>query len=189
MHQADALLAFALANEARFAPSTVIKRDGQVVDRGARQSSNYRGDHRDWCGPFEAALRAALPELAAAAGIAPFPVADIEYTLAAYRDGGFFTDHTDILTGRSDGGAASARVLTAVYYFNREPAGFEGGKLEMLSLMGDGAVLPIAPRHNRLVAFTAMARHRVATTHVPGDAFADARFSVNCFIQRAVTSP
>jgi hypothetical protein len=179
---ADALLAFALEHQGRFKPATVIRAGGTEVDSAVRRSFDCHGP-LDWAGAVDAGIRARIAELAAAVGIAPFAVAGVECTLSAYRDGSFYTRHIDTVLGAER--QATDRALTAVFYVNREPAGFTGGELEIFPLTGAGRPRTIAPRHNRLAVFPAFAQHRVTTTRVPGDAFADARFSVNCWVHRA----
>lgn len=181
-HEADALLSFALANEKRFEPSTVVRPDGQAVDRQARFSFDFRGELEEWANPISRAIRARAGELADSVGVPRFAVGRLELTLSAYRDGCFYTAHIDTLTGNERKEIKGARALTAVYYVNRQPARFTGGVLELVPLVGKGDPFPLPPRHNRLVAFPSMALHRVTRASVPGDRFEDARFSVNCWL-------
>ena len=43
----------------------------------------------------------------------------------------------------------------------------------------------IEPRHNRIVFFWARTMHEVMPVHMPSEAFADARFTVNGWINPA----
>ena len=182
---ADRLLTFALAHADRFQPSTVGHPGALRVDAEARKSFDFRGSPAEWAGEIEAAVRARCADLAAGAGIGAFPVGEIEFTLSAYRDGCFYAPHIDTRLGAERGARAFDRVLTAVFYVNRAPAGFTGGVLELPPITGAGDTRSFPPRHNRLVAFPAFALHQVTETHVPGDRFEDARFSVNCWLHRA----
>jgi SM-20-related protein len=177
---ARSLLDFAIANKSDFVPASVDRTGLREVNAAARRSYDYAGSKVTWSAPLERALRDHAGDLAAASGLAPFAVGPIEPSLSAYRDGCFYADHLDAI-GSHNGG----RLLSAVFYVHRTPTGFTGGKLEFAPLTGTGAPMSIEPRHNRLVVFRSIARHRVAPVSVAGDRFADARFSVNCFVGRA----
>ena len=74
-------------------------------------------------------------------------------------------------------------MVSAVYYFHRQPRGFSGGQLAIYPIdAGDAAT--IEPMHDRLVVFPSFAPHEVLPVTVPGNAFADARFSINCWLRR-----
>jgi len=83
--------------------------------------------------------------------------------------------------------AGGGRVLSCVYYFHREPKAFEGGALRIHAFGSeeDAEFVDIEPRQNSLLVFPAWAPHEVRTVSCPSDAFADARFSVNCWLHRA----
>ena len=72
------------------------------------------------------------------------------------------------------------RILTLVYYVNKEPAKFEGGDLIIYNEKLDEN-LRIKPKHNRAILFESKTKHAVDTVKLNGD-FADGRFSVNCWL-------
>ena len=107
----------------------------------------------------------------------------MEIELAAHRDGHFYKTHIDTSVDPAGGFAKSPRMLSCALYFNRLPQHFTGGEIRFRPIVGDGEKL-LAPAHNRMVAFASFVPHEVLPTHVPGDCFADARFSVNCWFHR-----
>ena len=176
------LLDGVLGGESRFEPTQVrAGAAGDVADTQIRQSWHAR----DGLGPlkdeFREALIVPLDAIREQLRIPPFKVARFELELAVHRDGGFYRPHIDIHTG--DGRADTDRMLTMVYYFHRQPAGFTGGEIALYPLSRDGPKL-IEPLDNRLVAFPAFALHEVRPIACPGDAWANARFSVNCWFNR-----
>ncbi|MDH7972652.1 2OG-Fe(II) oxygenase [Sphingomonas sp. AR_OL41] len=177
----DALLDWALANEARFAPASLA---GGIVDDSVRRASSLRD-----LGPLDAVLRArvtaAVPGWVAQLRVTPFDIHDIELELAAHNDGAHFHLHSD--TYASGMKTRGDRLLSAVYYFYRGPAAFAGGALRLHRLgaePGDTGQ-DIAPIDNRMVVFPSWGPHEVMPVSCPSRAFADSRFAVNCWVYRA----
>ncbi|MDJ0642752.1 MAG: 2OG-Fe(II) oxygenase [Erythrobacter sp.] len=177
------LLAFALANEAGFEPSIVYNRESAGVRRESRNSLRFGGDWKPLKRAFRAEIEARIEEVVRGAGAGEFRPDQMEIELVANRDGGHFIRHIDTQTKVAD--RTTDRIVSAVYYLNREPKAYSGGELIMHALIGEERLL-IEPKHDRLVVFTSMAPHEVNRTAVPGDAFADARFSINCWLHRNV---
>ncbi len=179
---ANELLEFALANEAGFEPSQVYNNEiGSGVRPETRHSYRFGGDWKPQRKAFRRAIEERIEEIVSGAGSAGFRPDLMEIELVATRDGGLFTRHIDTRTRVQD--RETDRIVSAVYYFHREPAGFTGGDLIMHALVGD-ETKPIEPKHDRLAVFTSIAPHEVAPTSVPGDAFEDGRFSINCWLHR-----
>ncbi len=181
---AQQLLDHALGGQRLFAPAV-------VTDRG---SCRVSADHRQACstpdlGPggsyFTAAVEAHFEPLCAAVGLAPFPIAAWDVEMAAHRDGGFFREHIDTMTAENRGAQPGDRIISLVYYLHRPDSRFTGGELVLRPFAGRDGEVRIAPRHNRLVAFPSFARHEVEPIGVPGNAWEDARFSINCWLLRA----
>jgi len=184
-----ALLAWALGNEARFAPAGV---GGEGVKPGVRRSVSLRD-----LGPLAAVLKARLKDRAAGfvetLQEAPFAVSYVELELAAHNDGAFYSRHRDTSSGDDQAGHGH-RVLSGVYYFHREPKGFSGGCLRLHAIRAlagdapgdDGALdvgaVDVAPDQNTLVVFPSWAPHEVMPVSCPSGAFADSRFAVNCWL-------
>jgi Rps23 Pro-64 3,4-dihydroxylase Tpa1-like proline 4-hydroxylase len=187
-----ALLAWTLANEARFEPAQL--RD-LAVDPSIRRALVLRD-----LGPlhevFETRLTALLPELIEALGLPAFTPSGIELELAAHNEGAHFALHTDTYTQPSSA-ARGHRMLSAVYYFHAEPRGFTGGQLRLhrfgatagSSAKSASAFEDVEPEQNCLVAFPAWAPHEVRPIACPGRAFARSRFAVNVWIHRASGAP
>ena len=181
---AQALLDHALGNEALFAPATVYQTGEHDVMTDLRQAQLTR--NLGEAGPlFTAAVEAHVDHLCKACGIAPFAISGWELEMVAHRDGGFFVEHIDTKVAANRQQAFGDRVLSIVYYLHRQDAAFTGGELVLKPFLGDGETRHIAPEHNRLVAFSSIARHQVETIRVPGDRWEDARFSINCWLLRA----
>lgn len=176
-----ALLAWTLTQEARFVPAQLA---GGMVKPEARRALVLRD-----IGPIapllEIRLRDAAPGWAASLRSTPFVTSEVELELAAHNDGAHFTLHSD--TYASDEVARGDRMLSAVYYFHRQPRGFNGGALRLHRLgasPGDSG-LDITPDDNSLVVFPSWGPHEVMPVNCASRAFADSRFAVNCWIYRA----
>lgn len=178
------LLEHALCSEAHFHPTEIRVEGGGHYNPDTRRSWACMGGlgpaHDDFLAVVESRRDALLAEL----GIPPFSPARSELELAAHRDGGFFGPHIDTFTGQLRTGLHSDRVLTMVYYFHRQPKGFSGGALALHPFSKVSPLL-IEPVDNRLVAFPSFAMHSVQPIQVPGDAWDNARFAVNCWFHRA----
>ena len=188
----QALLEWTLASRARFIPARIA---GNVLDptRRIAERLNDLGPHRP---VFERRIRDNLADIFRRAGTRPFEVEFVELELAAHGDGAFFAPHSDIPIGtrreRPLGGDRSGtqdRLLSAVYYFHREPKRFSGGQLRLYRL-GDheaaGDHVEFEPVQNSLVVFPSWARHEVCPVACPGCAFADYRFAVNAWLCRTL---
>lgn len=176
------LLAHALQVD-DFAPGRVVANGQTTYQPGSRkgQLSNDRlGSHLP---AFRAALRAQFKPICRALGMAPFELATIEIRLAAHTDGDYFKPHRDTLTGAERSLTAHDRMITAVYYFHRQPTAFSGGELQ-LHPFGPGESIRIEPRSNRLAVFPAFLLHEVLPVSVPSGEFADSRLSVSCWFDR-----
>ena len=125
-----------------------------------------------------------FPQICRDCGLAPFPVGKVELELVVHRDGGFFCKHIDTVTGSNAKARNTDRTLSMVAYFHKRPARFSGGETQILPFRGEGT-RKVKARHNRMLAFPSFAPHEVLPVNVPGDRFADARFTVNCWLHRA----
>jgi len=180
------LLDFAIAHEADFMPNTVYA-SGEAAERPeSRISLYFAGEWHQLQRAFAARVDERLEDFVAGAGCSGFRPDSKEIELVANRDGGHFARHIDTLARALE--APSDRVVSAVYYFHREPAGFTGGELVLHALTGEEQKA-FEPRHDRLIVFSAIAPHEVRPTCVPGDAFCNARFSINCWLHRARAVP
>jgi Rps23 Pro-64 3,4-dihydroxylase Tpa1-like proline 4-hydroxylase len=182
-----ALLAWSLANEARFQPAQLR---GRAVDPSVRRALVLRdlGPLRE---VFETRVADLLPTFIDTLGLPAFEPSGIDLELAAHNDGAHFALHTDTYTQPSST-ARGHRMLSAVYYFHAEPRGFTGGQLRLHRF---GTTAPtsefeeIEPAQNCLVAFPSWAPHEVRPIACPSRAFAHSRFAVNVWIHRASGAP
>ena len=164
---------------------------GKVVAGG---KTDYHFDQRkgkisnDRLGPyladFKTALRTSFGDICRATGVAQFDLAEIEIRLAAHSDGDFFSPHRDSFTGADRAQTRGDRFITAVYYFHQTPRKFQGGDLH-IHPFDSSAPAVIEPCNNRLVAFPSFMLHEVLPVVVPSGNFADSRFSVSCWFDRA----
>lgn len=183
---ADEILAHLWEHEDRFGTGGVLDRRGRLfVDQNIRSAYKLPFEGNALASRYTRHLEDALPEISKACGLEPplhDPVIDID--AAAYRDGGQYTAHIDTLTHAARENHGSDRILSLIYYLNREPKGFSGGELALYPIFGAGRPDLVEPHHNRLVAFPSFLQHAVEKVSVPGNSFADARFSINCWVLR-----
>jgi Rps23 Pro-64 3,4-dihydroxylase Tpa1-like proline 4-hydroxylase len=185
-----ALLDWTLSNRERFKPARVIA----GVDPSMRVAETLR-DFGALRALLERRIREELPEIFRGSGARPFEVEAIELEIAAHGDGAFFTRHSDIPIGpdrKPLGGDSSGRydrLVSAVYYFHREPKAFSGGALRLYRFGGgDGPAdhVEIEPEQNSLVVFPSWAEHEVMKVSCPSGAFEDYRFAVNVWLCRSL---
>lgn len=181
----DRLLEFALANEAAFRPARTVRNGQQQVNADYRTALRFKGEPGEAMREFGARLAARFEEFCAAAGVKPFPVAEQELEMVASLDGNFFRYHVDTLTGEARQ-RGTVRALTTVYYFHRRPRRFRAGELALYGFTGGEPAALIEPRHDRLLVFPSIAPHEVRAVECPEGTFADARFTVNVWFNRAV---
>lgn len=186
----SALLAWALANRARFKPATVTDGTTHRTDDRTRIALKLAD-----LGPLESRLRekllSALPQIVDAIGGRLPDTPSLELELTAYGDGAFYGLHRDIPIGpaRQTLGAEPGqdRLLSAVYYFHREPKAFSGGALRLyrwgadLDEAGPSDWRDIEPRQNSLAGFPSWAVHEVRVVACPSCQFEDSRFAINCW--------
>jgi SM-20-related protein len=114
-----------------------------------------------------------------------------EFELSAYRDGDHFSAHID-----TDERLNRVRVLSCVYYFAAIPRRFSGGELRLYDIPtlsggkqgGPPPFVDVTPETDTLVVFPSWLRHEVLPVRVPSGAWADGRFTINCWIHRVSSS-
>lgn len=177
----QSLLQRVLAAEARFQPAATHDR------RADYRQSLVLDPPPALVHPVVERVRRVMPQILPALRVPPIMVGTVEAQITASVDGSFFGVHTD-----ADYDKVPKRYLTYVYYFNRQPKGFSGGELRVYDDMLRNNKLAraetfsvVEPRHNRIVFFWARTMHEVVRVQVPSRAFADARFTVNGWINSA----
>ena len=174
----SALLARVLASEAQFQPSATHDA------RSDYRHSLVMNPPPELVHPVVARVRSITPDVLPELRVQPIVVGIVEAQITASIDGSFFGVHTD-----ADRVKVPKRYLTYVYYFNRQPKGFSGGELRIYDdvlrnnkLARGDTFRTIEPLHNRLVLFWARTMHEVMPVRVASQAFADARFTVNGWV-------
>ncbi len=178
-------LDFALARRAQFERAMVGGDDHEwKIEPEARiaQAAYDIDPLRQWFVPL---MQARLPEALSKLGMATFESGEIELQLTAYNDGEYYRTHAD----RDEAGLVK-RLLTFVYYFNRQPKGFQGGDLALYD--GDAAAglfsnrhfTKVGPTDNRLLVFPSSAQHEVLMVRCPSGAYEDSRFTLNGWFNR-----
>jgi Rps23 Pro-64 3,4-dihydroxylase Tpa1-like proline 4-hydroxylase len=172
------LLAQVLARETDFQPS------GTHDARTDYRHSLVLNPPPELVEPVVERVRSLTPDVLPELRVRPITVGIVEAQVTASVDGSFFGVHTD-----ADHLKVPKRYLTYVYYFNRQPKGFSGGELRVYDdVLRNGKLAradtfqAIEPRHNRLVLFWARTMHEVMPVHIASRAFADARFTVNGWV-------
>lgn len=172
------LLTRVLASEAAFQPS------GTHDARTDYRHSLVLNPPADLVDPVVRRVRAVTPGVLPELRVRPISVGIVEAQVTASIDGSFFGVHTD-----ADREKVPKRYLTYVYYFNRQPKAFSGGELRVYDdVLRNGKLArgetfqTIEPLHNRLVLFWARTMHEVMPVRMPSKHFADARFTVNGWV-------
>ena len=116
----EALLHFAVAEEARFVNATVSTDDADY------RRSKVLYDISRFSRLFREKVAALAPQLMRDFDLAPFKIADIECQMTAHNDGNYFKRHND--NGSAD---TTTRAISYVYYFFNEPKAFSGGDFQI----------------------------------------------------------
>ena len=173
------LLDYALASEARFAPTRLAHEGTGRLETLTRQSSVLK-DLGAFAEPLRRKALALQSDVEIAFGMTHTAPNSTQTEMVAHGDGAFYRPHTDTFTGDqyTPGGR---RRLTMVYYFHREPRRFTGGRLRIFDL-GGGQTIDVEPVHDSLLVFPSTARHEVERVSCPEGGFADGRFAVNIWL-------
>jgi Rps23 Pro-64 3,4-dihydroxylase Tpa1-like proline 4-hydroxylase len=181
-----ALLDFTLSHAEQFGATEVIGSNGH-----GRLDQSYRRSRVIFdLGPFHQLfaerLLTFLPHVLLRLSYPAFPVSQMEIQLTGTNNGEYFRVHTD-----NDHGQVAGRVLTFVYFFYREPRGFDGGALRIYDTARDngtaarvGPYRDVCPEQNQVVFFDSGCLHEIIPVRCPSGDFADSRFTVNGWFHR-----
>lgn len=182
------LLNYVTARQAEFRPAVVRNRESgeRRVDYALRRCM-FLMDVGPFAAPIDAFVRRIAPQALAQLRLTERNVAPRDFEITAYGDGGHFGAHID-----TDERVDKVRIVSCVYYFAATPRGFSGGELRLHGLptlsarMGGGPppFIDVAPETDTLVVIPSWLRHEVLPVRVPSAAWADGRFTVNCWIHR-----
>jgi Rps23 Pro-64 3,4-dihydroxylase Tpa1-like proline 4-hydroxylase len=178
------LLDYAQSRRENFFVSGVGYGENKRVDLAMRRSSKLKdlGDLKD---ELRQRARAAVPAMCDQLGTPPFEPSEFELELVAHGDGAFYTRHRD--TNIRQSGLVNRRVISAVYYFHRNPKSFSGGALRIYSFEvteDRGTFVDIEPANDTLVFFPSWFPHEVLPVVCPSGRFEDSRFAINCWVHR-----
>jgi SM-20-related protein len=180
------LTRFALDHEGDFQASEVVSphSEGGVVNYEHRSSRVLMdiGHHHD---VVLERVKSVLPQILEKLGMEAFAITGVEAQVTASNDGDFFHFHSDNGSER-----VASRSLTFVYFFHREPRGFEGGelrihdaRLEQGSYVSEGSYQTIIPQQNQMVFFPCELLHEVTAVKCASQLFADSRFTLNGWLR------
>ena len=171
---------------AEFMPAMVYRQERQAAIADVESRNCLRLPQ---IGPFEAGIRTEIQRVLPAAlkklGLLDREVVAREFEFCAYGDGGLFRAHHDILP------QGPPRIVSCVYYFFREPAGFTGGELRLYgwpspkaSGVQDLPWIDIPARRDNLVIFPSSLKHEVRPVVLPSGDWGHHRFTINCWAYR-----
>jgi SM-20-related protein len=180
------LTRFTLDHERDFQASEVVAphSEGGVVNYEHRSSRVLMdiGHHQDI---VLERIKSVLPQVLDKLGMEAFPITGVEAQVTASNDGDFFHFHSDNGSER-----VASRSLTFVYFFHREPRGFEGGelrihdaRLEQGSYVSEGSYQTIIPQQNQMVFFPCELLHEVTAVKCASKLFGDSRFTLNGWLR------
>ena len=188
--QQDMLLRMVWKNRELFAPARVRNtvwdaRVALVAERSVKRQI------RPW---FVNALDRVVGDVARHFRVDGMDKRHVELEIAAHRSGDFTHLHRDIDYRRDRDTGYAGRLVSLAYYFHCEPKGFAGGDLLLYDTCvatGDyraAAFSRIEPIGNSLVFFPSDYYHEVLPVHANGDAFGNARFTINGWLHRSAKS-
>jgi Rps23 Pro-64 3,4-dihydroxylase Tpa1-like proline 4-hydroxylase len=178
------LLNYVLEKEAYFVPTTT-----------STNEINYRQSMVLYSFPEFSELmlkrvEAIVPDVISRLELPSFSINYIESQLTAHNDGNFYKIHND--NGSPE---TILRELTYVYYFYREPKHFSGGELLIYDsnisnsfYVNSDSFKKVEPHNNSIVFFLSRYMHEVLPVICPSQAFADSRFTINGWVNRAATA-
>lgn len=184
------LLDYAIANEQHFEDSGV----GTVneISDEIRKSRKF-SDLGEFAQIIQDNVERLVPELISQLKLTPFQATGFELELIAHGDGAFYNRHIDLFTGTNErgGNAGTDRLISLVYYLNREPKGFQGGALRLYpevnpALISTSSAVDFVPEHGVAVAFSSWLPHEVLPVSCPSGQFRDCRFAINCWVLRHI---
>lgn len=181
------LTTFTLDHELDFEASEVISPHsaGGVVNYEHR-SSKVLMDVSKYQDLMLDRIQTVLPQVLQKLGMEEFSITGVEAQITASNDRDFFHFHSDNASER-----VSSRYLTFVYFFHREPRGFEGGdlrihdaRLEQGAYASEGTFQTIVPQQNQIVFFPCQLMHEITPVMCSSQLFADSRFTLNGWLRR-----
>lgn len=181
------LTRFTLEHERHFQASEVVAphSEGGVVNYEHR-SSRVLMDLGKYQDLMLERIKPVLPQVVEKLRMEQFTIAGVEAQITASNDADFFHFHTD-----NGSEPVASRHLTFVYFFHREPRGFEGGELQIHDArlkddeyVSEGTYQAIIPQQNQIVFFPCELLHEITPVKCASQLFADSRFTLNGWLRR-----
>jgi Rps23 Pro-64 3,4-dihydroxylase Tpa1-like proline 4-hydroxylase len=181
------LTRFTVEHERDFQASEVVSphSEGGVVNYEHR-SSRVLMDLGKYQDLILERMKPVLPQVLKKLGMEPFTIAGVETQITASNDADFFQFHSD-----NGSEPVASRYLTFVYFFHREPRGFEGGELRIHDArlqhdeyVSEGTYQTIVPQQNQIVFFPCELLHEITPVKCASGHFADSRFTLNGWLRR-----
>jgi SM-20-related protein len=177
------LLHFVEEQRESFRPATVYSREAHENRLNLEARNCLRLND---VGPFKATLKQAVEEVLPAAtkllgilGPTPKPR---ELEMCAYGNSASVGPHIDTSS------AGPRRVVSCVYYFFHQPAGFSGGALRLFAWpnvaepqIGARSTVDFVPQCDSMIIFPSALHHEVRPIVCPSGDWRDYRFSINCW--------
>ncbi|HAN74928.1 MAG TPA: hydroxylase [Planktothrix sp. UBA8402] len=180
---------FLTPQENREALKIALKQASKFVDsKTTTQAVNYRKSSILYATLFPSfyellrkKLMATIPDVLTQLNFSPFTVSQIEMQLTAHNDGCFYKIHND-----SGSPETNTRVISYVYYFNKQPKNFSGGNLRLYAtewnnsyVLNEREFIDIEPHNNSIVFFDSRCKHEILPVSCPSRRFEDGRFTLN----------
>ncbi|MBW4440949.1 MAG: 2OG-Fe(II) oxygenase [Plectolyngbya sp. WJT66-NPBG17] len=173
------LLNCVLDRETQFVPTTTST---GAIDYRQSKILYYFEEYENW---MIQKIKSVVPNLLENWNLQPFSISQVEIQLTAHNDGNYYKIHND--NGSED---AANRIISYVYYFNREPKNFSGGALRVYDLNLEDkfyiqaeSYQDIEPIDNSIVFFPSHFLHEVLPVTCRSRNFADSRFTLNGWIR------
>ena len=177
--QLNDLLRYSINKQPNFVPTT-----NSASDPNYRRSF-YLTHFQEFSELMIKMVREITPQIITHLGINNFAIGQVESQMTAHNHGNYYKIHND--SGSPD---SASRVLTYVYYYNREPKAFTGGelviydsKIENGYSVGAKSHKIIQPTNNTIVFFPSYCMHEVLPVSCPTEYFADSRFTINGWVR------
>jgi len=171
-------LRYSISKQPNFVPTT-----NSASDPNYRRSF-YLTHFQEFSELMIKMVRKITPQIITHLAINNFAIGQVESQMTAHNHGNYYKIHND--SGSPD---SVTRVLTYVYYYNREPKAFSGGELVIYdSKIENGYSVAansskvIQPTNNTIVFFPSYCMHEVLPVICPSEYFADSRFTINGWV-------
>jgi Rps23 Pro-64 3,4-dihydroxylase Tpa1-like proline 4-hydroxylase len=177
--QLNDLLRYSISKQSEFIPTT-----NSASDPNYRRSF-YLTHFPEFSELMIQLVRKIAPQIITHLAINNFVIGQVESQMTAHNHGNYYKIHND--SGSPD---SASRVLSYVYYYNREPKAFTGGelviydsKIENGYSVGAKSHKIIQPTNNTIVFFPSHCMHEVLPVSCPTEYFADSRFTINGWVR------